>query len=104
MEPDVQVVIKPRTVILTPRLQTPHASIPHVGSPKERVESPEESAWRNYFQELGRLGGQKTSDRKRRAARLNAHRRWARVRQNKAAAITNSALTAGADSLRKRSC
>ena len=95
MEPDMQVVIRPRTVILIPGMQTPHSATP-------RIQSSEESAWRNYFKELGRLGGQKTSDRKRRAARLNAYRRWARVRQNKAAAMTNNALTAGVDSLGKR--
>jgi hypothetical protein len=91
MEYGMQIVRIPRTVILIPRIQTPYRPPPPVKSPEEHVESSEESEWRNYFRELGRRGGQKTSDRKRQAARLNAHRRWRRVRENKAAALALAA-------------
>jgi hypothetical protein len=81
------VVIRPRTMILIPRLQSPYGSVPPVKTPEDDIELPEESDRKNYFRELGRLGGKKTSDDKTKAARRNARRRWYRYRRNKAAGI-----------------
>lgn len=83
-------LILQRPGILIPRIPNANAYSPCI-EPPVKNEPPEKSARREYFRELGRLGGQKTSDRKRLAARLNAGRRWARYRQKQAAALAGAA-------------
>lgn len=90
MDRDTYVIIRPKTILI-PRIHTPYSPAPTVKAPEEPVEQTHASDRQRYFRELGRLGGQKTSDRKRQAARLNAHRRWRRVRENRAAALATPA-------------